>query len=177
MSISKQHGFSMIEVLVSVVVLMFGVLGMAGLQMQAINATELGRYNSRAAIQATSIAAAMKANVAYWGTPPSTVTVQGTTVTGGPSAYDGDCFSGTVCTGPQLAYFDLVTWGNDIATSLPVGTLNIACNLTLSPAVCTVTVSWQEKNIALHNQDLPGAGLLASGTVQTHSYQTLVSVL
>lgn len=177
MSLNKQHGFSMIEVMVALVVLVFGVLGMAGLQMQAINATEQGRYNGRAAMQATSIAAAIKANPAYWGTPPSSVTVQGTTLTGGPTVFNGSCVSGTICTGEQMAYYDLTTWGSDIAASLPVGTLNIACNLTVSPAVCAVTISWMEKNVAGRNQATAGTGPLATGTVSTHSYQTLVSSL
>jgi type IV pilus assembly protein PilV len=143
----QQLGFSMIEVLVSVVVLMFGVLGMASLQGKAINNTELARYNSRAAVQASSIAATMKANVSYWGAPPAAISVQGATVTGGPVLYQGDCYRPTVCTPAQLAYFDLVTWGRDIAASLPVGRFDIACDLAISPAVCTVTVSWLEKNI------------------------------
>lgn len=172
-----QRGFSLIEVLVSLLVLAFGVLGMAGMQSMGIYNTELGRYNSRAAIQAGSIAAAMKADVAYWGTPPTSVQVQGSSVTGGPATYNGTCVYPSVCTPAQLAYYDLATWGNDIATNLPGGTMAIACNLTVSPAVCTVTISWFEKNMQLHNPAVAASGQLATGTVQTHSYQTLVSVL
>jgi len=186
---NKQSGFTMVEVMVSVVVLAFGALGMAGLQMQAINNSEQGRYSSIAAIEASSVVATMKANVAYWGSPPSTVSVQGipagtasnAVVTGGPT---GLTFVAcpttsllTFCTPVQMAYNDLATWGANIANTLPVGTLGISCNTTVSPAVCLVTISWQEKNVALHNPQTGASGVLATGTVQTHSYQSMVSVL
>ena len=172
----KQKGFTMIEVLVSVLVLLFGVLGMAGLQMQAVNSTEQGRYNTRAAMQASSIVAAMKANPAYWGAPPNAVSVQNTTVTGGPAVSAVDCTT-TACTAAQMAYFDLITWGADIATSLPVGRYAISCDNTVSPAVCSITISWQEKNVAARNPASAASGQFATGTVQTFSYQTVVSVL
>lgn len=180
MSMKKQQGFSIIEVLVAVVVLVFGVLGMAGLQMQAVNASEQGRYNSRAALQATSIATAMKANPAYWNSPPASITVQGTTVTGGPTAYTGICgndgTTNTICTSTQMAYYDLQRWGTDIAGSLPVGKFSITCDQSAAPPVCTIQISWVEKNIAVRNQDA-GSGALATGGTSAHTYQTLVSSL
>lgn len=179
----KQHGFSMIEVLVAVVVLVFGVLGMAGLQMQAITATEQGRYNSRAAMQATSVAAAIRANPLYWTSANGTITVSGPVVanvptfSGGPTAFTGDCTNGTMCTPVQMAYYDLKNWGLDINGSLPVGVLTVTCDsVTQKPAVCTVDVSWSEKNVAGRDQET-GSGALATGTSSRHNYRTLVTAL
>ena len=203
---AAQRGFSILEVLIALLVLMFGVLGMIGMQTMAINNTEIGRYTSRAAIEAASIGAAMKADASYWNAPPGTVTVQaGTgqwgqvTVTGGPALSSAWCNSVTappVCSGSgcqqavannncnsqQTAYYDLAVWGADIATALPSGTLTIACatssgSLCASPALYLVTISWVEKNIALHNAIGIETGLLATGTSQTHTDQTMVSVL
>lgn len=178
MLIKKQHGFSMIEVLVAVVVLVFGVLGMAGLQMQAINATEQGRYNSRAALQAASIATVIKANPAYWTTVSGTVSVVGTTVSNGPAAYSGDCLNGTVCTATQMAYYDLKMWGDDVAKNLPVGSYTVSCDSTQTPLICTVTISWYEKNVAGRNQDTvtdTSLGNVATGGTAKHQYQTVVT--
>ena len=166
----------MVEILISLLVLAFGVLGMAGLQLQAINNSELARYNGRAAIEASSIAAAMRGNTSYWGTPTTTISVQGTTVSGGPSAFTGSCLYPNTCTASQMAYYDLAYWGQEIANNLPGGHYQIACDLTVSPAVCSVTIFWFEKNIAM-NGTTAASGPLANGTTQTHSYQTMVSVL
>ena len=40
----QQKGFSLLEVLISMVIIMFGLLGIAGTQMLAINNTENARY-------------------------------------------------------------------------------------------------------------------------------------
>lgn len=178
MLMKRQRGFSMIEVLVAVVVLVFGVLGMAGLQMQAINATEQGRYNSRAAMQAASIATVIKANPGYWATASGTVTVSGSTITGGPAAYSGSCVKNVSCTAAQMAYYDLSIWGPDVANSLPVGTFTVSCDQTQAPPICTVTISWYEKNVAGRNQDAVAnstLGNLATGGTAKHQYQTLVT--
>ena len=184
----RQGGFSMLEVMVSLLITLFGVLGMVGLHSMAVKNTELGRYSGRAAIDAASMAAAMRANVAYWGAPATAITVQGTgtingiTMTGGPTG-GGSCVPtslapvASTCTGAQLAYSDLVTWGTDVANALPAGNMAIACNIAVSPVVCTITISWSEKTLALHNPTGTETGALASGTAQTHSYQTLVSVI
>jgi type IV pilus assembly protein PilV len=171
----KDSGFSLVEAMVSLFVIMFGVLGLAGLQMLAINNTETARYQSLATMLASSMAASMQANAAYWGTPPPTITVNGTTVSGGPPSFTGTCV-GNVCTAPQMAYYDLTNWGSAMANGLPSGQGNIQCSQSSTPAVCTLTLSWSEKNLALHNTSTGATGMLASGTASTHSYQTLVSV-
>ena len=182
-----QRGFSLTEVLIALLVLMFGVLGMVGLQAMAVSNAVAGQYNGQAAIEASSIAAAMKANAEYWGSLPGTVTVTpGTTpgsiaISGGPAAFSGSCVSGTTCTAAQMAYYDLTTVGTDIASNLPGGTLGISCVLNgavcASPALFTLTITWFEKNIALHNGTGAETGVLATGTAKSHQYQTMVSVL
>lgn len=170
----RQAGFSLLEVMVSLLVLMFGVLGVLGLQAMAINNTELGRYNSRAAIQAVSLAATMKANSAFWtATPTPAVTATGSTVMVNGSALTAS----NTFPGGATAFADLSTWSVDITGSLPGGNLVIACDATVTPQVCTVTIAWFEKTLTLHNVQGKPVGPLASATAQTHSFQTLVSIL
>ena len=181
---NAQRGFSLLEVLVSMLVIMFGLLGMAGMQMLAVNNTETARYNTMAALFASNMAAKIQGNKAYWGTPPNSVSVNGATVTGGPSASTTDCVA-ALCSPAEMAYYDLTNWGQSLLGSvtgtvasqgLPAGTAAMACTSATTPAVCTVTISWTEKNIALTTGPAAGAGPLASGTASTHSYQTLVSI-
>ena len=61
-SSSRQHGFSLLEVLVSVIVLSFGVLGMVGLQAAALKSNRDARLQSEALGLARELAEIMRAN-------------------------------------------------------------------------------------------------------------------
>jgi type IV pilus assembly protein PilV len=177
MSVRKTAGFAMLEVLIAMVVILFGVLGIAGMQMYAINNTENARYQSLATVLASSMSAKMQANVAYWGTPPPSVTLNGSTITGGPSTYAGSCVN-AVCTAQQMASFDLQNWGADIASGLPSGTAKMTCSTPSgTPSICTLTITWSEKNVALTNATGGETGAFATGTLNSnYTYQTLVNM-
>lgn len=60
---SRQHaGFSMVEVLVSIVILSFGLLGMVGLQAAALNTNRDARLQSSAIVLAREMAEMMRGN-------------------------------------------------------------------------------------------------------------------
>ena len=188
MPIKNQCGFSMLEVLISILVIMIGVLGIAGMQMLAINNSENARYEGQAAILASGLAAEMQANPGFWATAatPASVTVTGSTITGVGAG--GTCLS-TPCSAAQMAYYDLQNFGTAMAgvanldgvtyngTALPSGSGAISCTLATvsTPAICTITLTWLEKNTALSN-DAGSAGQLQNATAQAHTYQTLVSI-
>lgn len=160
---SKQSGFSMLEVLVSLLIILLGALGMAGIQMLSINHTEIARYQSLAALLASSMAAEIQANRAYWGTgtAPTGITVTGGVVTGGPG-------SGTV------AGESLQTWATSIANVLPAATGTVNCANT--PAICQVQLQWKENNVALHDATGTGTNQFSAGQQSTQTYQTVVTI-
>jgi len=197
MPLKKQSGFAMLEVLVSIVVIMIGVLGIAGMQLLALGNTENARYQSIAAILTSGLVAQMQANPGYWSsnlTPATPITLSGTTLTNGP-VYGGTSCMGTVCTPTSVAAYDLKNWGaamTNVAnldgliyngTVLPAATSTIQCIVThatasiaAAPTVCTITLSWMEKNAALSNSTGTETGLLATGSIQQHNYQTITSI-
>lgn len=59
----KQRGISMIEVLVAVLVLSIGVIGMAGMQVQALQASTDSSQRTTALMLARSIVGQMRSNV------------------------------------------------------------------------------------------------------------------
>jgi type IV pilus assembly protein PilV len=175
----KSHGFAMLEVLISLLIIMVGVLGLAGLQLMSINNTEVARYQSLATMLASNMATQIQSNIAYWGTSTAAlnITVVGSTVTGGPTS-GANCKT-SVCTASQMAYYDLQNWGSAMIGTMPSGQGAVVCSATvakISPAVCTLTITWNEKNIALTNPTGTEAGQFASGTNKQHSYQTMVTV-
>jgi len=171
----RESGFSMLEVMVSLFVIMLGVLGVAGTQLLAISNTEIARYQSLAALLASSMAAEIQGNVAYWGTAPGTITVALTGVSGGPAAGSATCIS-TVCTPAQMAYADLYQWSQGVGTTLPSGTAIISCPSGITPASCTLTLSWQEQNVALNNPTSTETGFLKSAASFKQQYFTMVTV-
>ncbi|WOG26418.1 type IV pilus modification protein PilV [Endozoicomonas sp. 8E] len=60
---SKETGFGLIEVLISVVIFMVGILGMAGMQAQAVRATQDSLQRSQAIWLANEMSERMKVNV------------------------------------------------------------------------------------------------------------------
>ena len=197
MPMKNESGFAMLEALIAMLIIMIGVMGIAGMQMLAINNTENGRYQSLATMLTSSMAAEMQANVAYWGAPPTKLTViagvPAILTLGSGTALDNTGTCGTaVCTPAKMAYYDLQSWGTlmTAAGGLPSGQGLIQCTGASPPypPQCTLTLIWSEKNIALTNATgtetgqfaaaSATAGSVATGAVigNNHSYQTTISI-
>lgn len=160
---SVARGFTLLEVLVSLVIIGVGLLGVAGMQMASINNTNQSRLRGLAAIQANSLAAAMHANQAYW------QAISGT-VTSAPTA--GSC-STSACTAAQMAGYDVQVWASSVQGSLPgaSGSFSCAAANASGPAMCTVNVSWQEKTVAVNSATVASS---AASAVTTVNYQLVV---
>lgn len=170
----KQTGFSMLEVLVSIIVIMIGALGMAGIQMLSISNTEIARYQSLAALLASSMTAEIQGNGgngSYWRGAPTGISVTGGVVTGGPTA-STSC--GVSCSSSEVAGNALQTWATSIANVLPTATGTVSCSST--PAICTVRLQWTENNVALNKTTGTETGIFATGQQSAQSYQTVVTI-
>jgi len=182
----RSRGFSLLEVMVSVIVICVGLLGIAKLQALALSNTTTSRLRALAAIQAASMASSMHSNREYWGNPPNTVTLTGTTITSSDAALQsaaGTANAGTLCIGTSgsgsacqavpLAAFDLVRWSNSLATLLPNPAATISCPSIPGggPASCTITVNWSEKAVAINTQE---ANAAANAQFESPSYTLYV---
>jgi type IV pilus assembly protein PilV len=159
MRATGSRGFSMIEVMVALIVIAIAVFGTAKMQGLVINATHNSANRSLAALQAASLAAAMRANPAYWASVTSPPPVNVATYSGSGigislhsslSGLTKDC-STAVCTPAQMAAWDLKSWATSLNTILGVGSgANISCaaGSSTAPNTCTVEVDWQEKTVA-----------------------------
>lgn len=195
---SRSRGFSLLEVMVSVIVICVGLLGIAKLQALSLSNTTTSRLRSLAAIQAASLASAMHSNRQYWGnTPPLTVTVsetaapaaiastdaalqaQATTDVTGTSASNpstvciGTVGGGSQCNALQLAAFDLARWSVSVAALLPNAAATISCPPIPGggPASCMIQISWTEKAVAINQQQ---AGAAANSQFQNPTYTLYV---
>jgi type IV pilus assembly protein PilV len=178
----QQRGFSLVEVLVSVVLIAVGLLGNASLQALSMTNTSDARYRGLATIKSDSLAAAMHANTGFWqNTALVPVTAaNGFNITGSVvgdstlNAQAADC-SSAACTPLQMAGYDLKNWGQELANSLPGGAGNVDCSLVgTNPVSCVITISWTEINVALNKASGTETGALASGVTVNQSYSVVV---
>jgi len=125
----KQNGFTLLEILITVLVLSIGLLGLAGLQVSSMKSNHSSYLRTQATILGYDIADRMRANPAgtYVATADYIVntavdpyTVDTPTTTAGCSTVPG-------CTTAQMANTDINQWRVDLATALPGGT-GVICN-------------------------------------------------
>jgi type IV pilus assembly protein PilV len=156
--ISLVAGFSLVEVMVTLVVMSVGLLGIAKMQALALSNTAVASTRSLAAIEASSLAASMHANRGYWSSSlvAPAIQIQGATVSAavGPSV---DC-AAAYCTPASLAAYDLQKWTAAALQILPPDyQANIACAATDTPPNCTIKIQWNEKSVALNQNGLAQA--------------------
>jgi len=182
MNARKQRGFSLVEVMVALFVIAIGMLGIAKIQALAYSSTGNANIRSIAAIQAASLASAMRANRSYWSVGSAAnanITVLGATVSS-PDAVFGallgatqNCsvsVGGASCNAPQqLAAYDLQQWALSLSQSLPVDTATVACPTASLPINCTISVSWNENVVAIDQKSLNTAAATSINGAQTYT--------
>jgi type IV pilus assembly protein PilV len=108
----KQSGFTLIEVLVSAVVLAVGLIGVAGMQALSLNQNQSSFMRSQATALAYDLADRMRSNVSG---------ANANFYDPGSAGFTGGCITTTGCTTQQLAENDLAEWNAAITTYLPMG--------------------------------------------------------
>ncbi|HUI62176.1 MAG TPA: type IV pilus modification protein PilV [Steroidobacteraceae bacterium] len=162
-----QQGFSLVEVLVALIVLSVGLLGIARMQSLAMSSTTVASKRSMAAIEASSLAAAMHENRGYWtSSDPSgaTITLSGTTYSYAgaanlSAAAGSNCaVPGTPCTPAGVAAYDLANWASILQGLLPNDSAVVACGA-VTPVTCTIQISWSENTVNVNKTQVAAAAL------------------
>ncbi len=143
-----QHGVSLIEVLIAIVVIAFGLLGIAGLQTTALANNYLAYQSTQAVMLAESMVDKMRANTEgienYLLTPGTT-----------PSSPAKNCAT-AACTSSELAAWDIAQWVSMVSggkfNNLPAGPQALMpdgkASIVCSDSPCTresvriITVYW-----------------------------------
>lgn len=157
---SHQHGFSMLEVLIAVLVFSLGILGLAGLLIFSIQSNHVAYLRTQATFLAHNMADRMSANPAgLWGgggTSDYTIAAIDPLGTAVPT-----CAAG--CAPAALATRDIAAWSQQLHTFLPAAAAKITCaqaGLTYIPpssqinlrppygGECTMFITWNEAKSA-----------------------------
>ena len=171
MHLSSSHGtrrgaagFTLIEVLITLLVVSVGMLGLAKLEAAAVSESKVSRVRSLMSFQAESLASLMRANRAFWATttaplPGFTITTDGTLTyptAANTAPADGNCQT-AACSAALLAHVDLSVWGTAYTTQFPGATATITSTTTAAPTGYDIKLAWVENRIAI-SRATAGAG-------------------
>lgn len=144
-------GFSLLEILISVVVLSIGLLGIAALQTRSVNYVHSGELRSIASYQAYNMLDRMRANKAGRDAGNyASVSGAGT---------DPGC---STCTPAQIAQKDQFEWNSSNGNLLPQGQGTVSQNA----GVYTITVYWDN-----HRTGVSGLGCSGDTSVDLSCIQ------
>jgi len=134
---NKQRGFSLIEVLVALIVMSVGMLGIAGLYVQSLQAGRTSMFRHQAIALAGDVADRIRANPAA----RSAYT--------GAGADNGCVATGVDCDVASMAQHDVFLWKQQAGNSLPGSAATGGGDVTVlfedvNPPRYTIIVSWDE---------------------------------
>ena len=166
---SRQHGCTLVEVLISVLVLSIGLLGIAGLQAfgmrQALNSHMLSIANS----QANDMVERMQANneelsKVKKAAPAATAY---DAITG--SETDPGCIAAKTCTSAQLAQYDAFVWSSANKELLrDDGNGSVSSSVTNNgDRTFTIAISWREQ--ALSDEEDAADGTIDHRVTKTYA--------
>jgi len=137
-NIAKQYGFSMIEILITIVIISIALLGSAGLQAYSLKTNMGGQFRNQAAFLVADIIERMEANKAY---SVNALTAYGDANSTTPTTTD--C-AAAPCSNAVLAAYDVTNWLSAISAVLPQGTGTIS-GVPGNPASYQVVVNWVDR--------------------------------
>jgi len=117
----QQVGVTLIEVLISLLIMAIGLLGMAGLQTESLRNTQVAYFRTQAAILGNDIVERVRANLQG---------VEAGSYNNNDGLANAACNSLTGCTSAQLAGNDVAEWKTALADNLPLGVGTVCVDAT-----------------------------------------------
>ena len=135
---NKSQGFSLVEVLIALIIMSVGMLGIAGLYVQSMQAGRTSMLRHHAVTLAGDIADRIRANPLAGDTYTQT------------SGADNDCVGkDTDCTIDEMAQHDIFLWRSQAQEFLPVMAdgseqVQVTFDESAVPPTYTITIQWDE---------------------------------
>ena len=130
---SRQTGFSLVEVLITLVIMSVGMLGIAGLYVQSMQAGRTSMFRHHAVTLAGDVADRIRAN------PRAAAAYQDDV-----GANNNCVLGGIDCNPTAMAANDIFLWKAQAAETLPGGDVTIVLDNAVIPPTYSITVSWNE---------------------------------
>jgi len=132
LSMKRHSGFSLVEVLIALIIMSVGMLGIAGLYVQSMQAGRTSVFRHHAVTLAGDVADRVRANpragVAY-----------------ASIGADNNCVAkDTDCNPAAMAAHDIFLWDQQATDTLPAGTVTVNYDGATMPPEYTIIVAWTE---------------------------------
>ena len=131
------RGFTLLEVLISVLILALGLVGVATLLITSSVHTEASLHRSQASTLAREIVERMRVNVQQAKAGSYDILTL-------PSLAQNCEGSGADCTAEQMRDHDLRVWAARVQALLPSGDAAISTDTSIDPVDITITMSWDD---------------------------------
>lgn len=145
-SIKQNKGFTLIEILIAMIVLAFGLLGLAGLQATSLKNNLSAQQRTQATLLAYDLADRVRANIpqitAYINALDNDGTANSNCIPASPLNPAG-------CTAEQMAQNDVLIWDALVLATLPsaTGTMIQTGGMgtsTRNDDIFTITINWDD---------------------------------
>jgi len=174
----RQTGFTLLEILITVLILSIGLLGLAGLQVSGMKSNHNAYLHSQATILGYDISDRMRANPGgtYAATAVYTVDTSVNPYTVSAPATTANCSNTTGCTPAQMTNTDINQWRVDLAEQLPggMGVICIDSDLTdINPTPATAAADCDNVGTSIAIKIWWNDARVAAGTLKliTMNYQ------
>ena len=127
------RGFSLVEVLIALVIMSVGMLGIAGLYVQSMQAGRTSLFRHHAVTIAGDVADRIRANP-----------VAGAEYAAGAGIDSGCVAQGVDCSEPAMASHDIFLWTQQVQDQLPAGQVVVTYDGVAIPPEYTIDVQWVE---------------------------------
>ncbi|MDQ7091095.1 MAG: type IV pilus modification protein PilV [Methylococcales bacterium] len=141
----KNHGFTLIEVLISMVILAIGLLGLAGIQMMGLKNNLSSYQRGQATLLVYDMADRMRTNITHAELGSNSQYVMTNPLTQATKQNGCTTITGS-CTPSQMAEHDLFEWNTDITRILPNGVGKIEIFGPLANRSFTISLTWDDKS-------------------------------
>ena len=133
---TSQRGFSLVEVLIALIILSVGMLGIASLYVQGMQAGRTSLFRHNAVTLAGDVADRIRAN-------PTAISAYA-----GVGANNGCIDGNTDCSDAQMAGQDILLWDQQAIDTLPAGDVAITVvDDGVNPPVYTIAITWKEPGV------------------------------
>lgn len=144
----QNHGFTLLEVMIAMVIFAVGMLGLAGIQALSLENSHSSYTRSQAVLLAYEMVDRMKANSSA---SASYISPAATTSGAAP----GTLCDAVQCSTAQMASFDLWQWKQSVENSLLSGKGSVSSATVGAVTTYTISVHWDEDRTGATGTDCP----------------------
>ena len=151
--LKKTTGFTLLEVMISMVIFSVGMLGLAGIQAIALKNNNTAYMRTIAMQQAYNMTDLLRSSTDFDGVVDSTFNTITSALGTAPTA----CFvdnNTTTCTTTQIAASDIYHWKNRMQSEMPSGRGKVTFDA--ATGVFTITIMWDEKRSGVTGESCSG---------------------